>query len=188
MSRALLVPDLALEGWPSMDRYAAELARRLDVEVPREAAMPGGGRYLSRYVLYPRALRRYRPAIVHIADHAHCLRAFPGVLPTPVVPAPAASGVLLDEGRGEGRAPDVAPPDGHVQTRPLTRTLGASNPGSRQGRRGQRLATAKGLLDLLRSRSLATSIASKRFSRATRSPMRILLVGDYPRDPRLGST
>ncbi len=81
MTRALLVPDLALEHWPSMDRYAAELARRLDVDVPPEAATMRGARYLSRYWRYPRALRRYGPALVHIADHsyAHCLSAFPGV-------------------------------------------------------------------------------------------------------------
>jgi glycosyltransferase involved in cell wall biosynthesis len=81
MSRVLLVPDLTLEHWPSMDRYAAALARRLEVEVPGEAAALGGSRYLARYVRYPRALRRYRPALVHVADHsyAHCLRAFPGV-------------------------------------------------------------------------------------------------------------
>ncbi|OGT93968.1 MAG: hypothetical protein A2083_05715 [Gemmatimonadetes bacterium GWC2_71_9] len=81
MNRVLLVPDLALERWPSMDRYAAELARRLpDVEVPAEAATLRGARYLARYVRYPHALERYRPALVHVADHsyAHCLRAFPG--------------------------------------------------------------------------------------------------------------
>lgn len=82
MNRVLLVPDLALERWPSMDRYAAELARRLpEVEVPREAATLRGPRYLARYAGYPRALRRYQPSLVHVADHsyAHCLRAFPGV-------------------------------------------------------------------------------------------------------------
>ena len=78
----LLVPDLALEGWPSMDRYARELSRRLpQVEQPPEAATERGRRYLARYVRYPRALRSRRPRLVHIADHsyAHCLRAFPGV-------------------------------------------------------------------------------------------------------------
>jgi len=78
----LLVPDLALERWPSMDRYAAELARHLPgLDVPPEARRLGGPRYLARYVRYPRALRRYRPRLVHIADHsyAHCLAAFPGV-------------------------------------------------------------------------------------------------------------
>jgi len=77
----LLVPDLALERWPSMDRYAAELAQRIPgLQVPREAAALRGPRFVSRYLRYPRALGRYRPAVVHIADHsyAHCLRAFPG--------------------------------------------------------------------------------------------------------------
>lgn len=77
----LLVPDLSLERWPSMDRYARELASRLDVRVPEEAASLGGPRYLARYVRYPRKLRRYHPRIVHIADHsyAHCLDSFPGI-------------------------------------------------------------------------------------------------------------
>ena len=78
----LLVPDLALERWPSMDRYTAELARHLPgLDVPPEAQRLGGPRYLARYVRYPRALRRYSPRLVHIADHsyAHCLAAFPGV-------------------------------------------------------------------------------------------------------------
>jgi glycosyltransferase involved in cell wall biosynthesis len=78
----LLVPDLALERWPSMDRYAAAIARRVPrVTVPAEAASMTGARYLARYIRYPRALSRYHPALVHIADHsyAHCLRAFPGV-------------------------------------------------------------------------------------------------------------
>jgi glycosyltransferase involved in cell wall biosynthesis len=78
----LLVPDLALEDWPSMDRYAKELAARLPgVTVPAEAGTIGGSRYVARYVRYPHALRRYRPGTVHVTDHAyaHCLRAFPGV-------------------------------------------------------------------------------------------------------------
>jgi glycosyltransferase involved in cell wall biosynthesis len=78
----LLVPDLALEHWPSMDRYAAEVAGRIaGILVPPEAATLGGPRFYSRYVRYPRLLRRYHPAVVHIADHsyAHCLASFPGV-------------------------------------------------------------------------------------------------------------
>lgn len=80
--RVLLVPDLAVEHWPSMDRYAAALAQRLPVAVPEAVRTVDGLRYLARYVRYPRALRREpRPALVHIADHsyAHCLAAFPGV-------------------------------------------------------------------------------------------------------------
>jgi glycosyltransferase involved in cell wall biosynthesis len=64
-----------------MDRYAAEIAQRIPgLRVPREAAAMRGPRFVSRYLRYPHALRRYRPAVVHIADHsyAHCLRAFPG--------------------------------------------------------------------------------------------------------------
>jgi glycosyltransferase involved in cell wall biosynthesis len=82
MSGVLLVPDLALERWPSMDRYAGELARRIpELDVAAEARTLGGPRYLARYLRYPRALRRYRPKLVHVADHsyAHCLSAFPGV-------------------------------------------------------------------------------------------------------------
>jgi len=78
----LLVPDLALEHWPSMDRYARELATRVPAAaVPGEARTMRGPRYLARYVRYPRALRRYRPRIVHVADHsyAHCLSAFPRI-------------------------------------------------------------------------------------------------------------
>jgi len=78
----LLVPDLALERWPSMDRYAGAIAQRVQgVRLPSEAASMGGARYLARYVRYPRSLTRYHPKLVHIADHsyAHCLRAFPGV-------------------------------------------------------------------------------------------------------------
>ena len=81
MTAPLLVPDLALERWPSMDRYAAELALRIPgLQVPGEAAALRGPRFVSRYLRYPHALRRYRPSLVHIADHsyAHCLRAFPG--------------------------------------------------------------------------------------------------------------
>jgi glycosyltransferase involved in cell wall biosynthesis len=80
--RVLLVPDLAVERWPSMDRYASALAQRLPVAVPEAHRTVDGLRYLARYVRYPRALRREpRPALVHIADHsyAHCLAAFPGV-------------------------------------------------------------------------------------------------------------
>jgi len=81
-SAVLLVPDLALERWPSMDRYARELAGRIGgITVPAEAAAIAGSRYLARYRSYPKRLRRYRPALVHIADHsyAHCLASFPGV-------------------------------------------------------------------------------------------------------------
>jgi glycosyltransferase involved in cell wall biosynthesis len=82
MRDVLLVPDLALERWPSMERYAAELARRIPgVSTPAEARTLRGLRYVARYIRYPRALRRYAPALVHVADHsyAHCLSAFPSL-------------------------------------------------------------------------------------------------------------
>ncbi len=81
-SSVLLVPDLALEHWPPMDRYARELAGRIaGISVPEEAAALRGSRYWARYYRYPRLLRRYHPALVHVADHgyAHCLSSFPGV-------------------------------------------------------------------------------------------------------------
>jgi glycosyltransferase involved in cell wall biosynthesis len=81
----VLVRDLALEAWPSMDRYAVALATRLpNPTVPEEWRTLDGPRYLTRYWTYPRRLRRYRAEVVHVLDHsyAHCLRAFPG---TPAV-------------------------------------------------------------------------------------------------------
>lgn len=80
-SDVLLVPDLELERWPSMDRYARALAGSLpEVAVPDEWRTVGGPRYVARYFRYPRALRRYHPRIVHVADHSysHCLSAFRG--------------------------------------------------------------------------------------------------------------
>jgi len=82
MRDVLLVPDLALEGWRSMDRYAAALASRIaGLTAAPEARRIRGLRYQARYVSYPSLLRRYHPATVHIADHsyAHCLRSFPDV-------------------------------------------------------------------------------------------------------------
>ena len=82
MREVLLVPDLALERWRSMDRYATALASRIEgLTAAPEARRIRGLRYQARYVSYPAALRRYHPAAVHIADHsyAHCLRAFPEV-------------------------------------------------------------------------------------------------------------
>ncbi len=82
MKDALLVPDLALERWPSMDRYATEIGRRIPgLRQVEDARTLTGPRYWARYVRYPRALRKHRPELVHVADHsyAHCLSAFPGV-------------------------------------------------------------------------------------------------------------
>lgn len=79
--KAILVRDLALEKWASMDRYGEALAARIpDVVVPAEWTMTGP-RYLTRYWRYPRALRAYHGDLVHILDHsyAHCLASFPGL-------------------------------------------------------------------------------------------------------------
>jgi alpha-1,3-rhamnosyl/mannosyltransferase len=89
-----------------MDRYAAALAARIEgVTAASEAGRIGGPRYLARYVLYPAALRRHRPAAVHIADHsyAHCLRAFPGA-PSVVTLHDLFPLVVLAEGGGGLRA------------------------------------------------------------------------------------
>ena len=82
MSGVLVVPDLALERWAGVDRYAAGLAEWLpEAAQPAEARALRGPRYLARYALYPAALWGYRPALVHVLDHsyAHCLASFPGV-------------------------------------------------------------------------------------------------------------
>jgi len=82
VSGALVVPDLALERWAGVDRYAAGLARHMpEAAQPPEARSLRGPRYLARYGLYPLALWGYRPGLVHVLDHsyAHCLSSFPGV-------------------------------------------------------------------------------------------------------------
>jgi len=77
--RPVLVRDLALERWASMDRYADALAARITGAVMPDEWRMGGPRFLTRYWRYPRALRRYHGDLVHVLDHsyAHCLRAFP---------------------------------------------------------------------------------------------------------------
>lgn len=110
MTRVLLVPDLPIERWPSMDRYASRLAATLPAEHPgleialaspvapltdevadrrstpdaRAWTSPAAGelrRYLERYLVYPRRLRRRRADVLHVLDHsyAHMLRARPDV-------------------------------------------------------------------------------------------------------------
>ena len=82
MSGVLVVPDLALERWAGVDRYAAGLARWMpEAAQPPEARSLRGPRYVARYALYPLALWGYRPSLVHVLDHsyAHCLSSFPGV-------------------------------------------------------------------------------------------------------------
>lgn len=79
--KPLLVRDLALERWTSMDRYADALAERLPEATVAEGWLMGGPRYLTRYWRYPRGLEGQRGDLVHILDHsyAHCLRAFRGL-------------------------------------------------------------------------------------------------------------
>lgn len=77
--RPVLVRDLALERWPSMDRYADALEQRIPGAVVPESWRMTGSRYLARYWLYPRRLRGVTGDLVHVLDHsyAHCLASFP---------------------------------------------------------------------------------------------------------------
>ena len=101
MTGVLAVPDLALERWASMDRYAAGVARHVpEAAQPAEARALRGPRYLARYALYPLALWGYRPALVHVLDHsyAHCLASFPDIPSVVTVHD-------LQPARSDGRAP-----------------------------------------------------------------------------------
>ena len=91
--RVLLVPDLAGEQWPSMDRYASRLAHHLVALAPdldlRLAARisgptvdagggpaPGGlmrelGRYAARYLAYPARVRWMPADLMHVLDHSY---------------------------------------------------------------------------------------------------------------------
>ena len=99
MTSVLLVPDLAIERWPSMDRYALRLLHGLseeraditislgtdidsltDASAPHagtagSASPPGGTneirRYIARYLLYPMRLRRRRADVIHVLDHSY---------------------------------------------------------------------------------------------------------------------
>jgi glycosyltransferase involved in cell wall biosynthesis len=101
MKRVLLVPDLPIERWPSMDRYASRLfqhlqrhATDLDVRLAGEIStlttegnkrqsgpiplplLPAPGmqeirRYLSRYLAYPWRVRARRADLVHVLDHSY---------------------------------------------------------------------------------------------------------------------
>src|SRR6266851_839182 len=78
MPRVLLVPDLPLEHWPAMDKYAHRLHDWLEstdpgVEVRLPGPLLGPQRYVARYFFYPRRLRREarRADVVHILDHAY---------------------------------------------------------------------------------------------------------------------
>ncbi len=79
--KALLVRDLALERWISMDRYAEALAERLPGAVVADGWQLQGSRYLTRYYHYLKELRGQTGDVVHILDHsyAHCLREFQGI-------------------------------------------------------------------------------------------------------------
>ncbi len=97
--RALLAPDLPLERWPSMDRYASRLAAELErneadldvrltapisgVTVEPDGPDPGGfgrikssawrelRRYVARYWRYPRRVRHMKGDILHVLDHSY---------------------------------------------------------------------------------------------------------------------
>ena len=95
--RVLLVPDLRLEGWPSMDRYASRLAQHLaqlapdlDVRLATRVAGPtvegdGAGvvrepvtglagelrRYAARYLAYPARVRWMPADLMHVLDHSY---------------------------------------------------------------------------------------------------------------------
>ncbi len=96
MPRVLIVPDLPLERWPSMDRYALRLVDGLAEEAPGidvtlaspispltaetdETSRGGAGesdtnevrRYLARYWFYPRRVGRHRADLVHVLDHSY---------------------------------------------------------------------------------------------------------------------
>jgi glycosyltransferase involved in cell wall biosynthesis len=82
--RVTLLRDLPSEGWPSMERYADELAgalRRLGCEA-RSLVYPAPWRrlpgrlnawanYLWRTVVYPRAIRVAPGEVCHILDHTY---------------------------------------------------------------------------------------------------------------------
>ncbi|HXV86480.1 MAG TPA: glycosyltransferase family 1 protein [Gemmatimonadales bacterium] len=94
--KVLLVPDLPLESWPSMDRYASRLAHHLgrlapDLDLRLAARVSGptvesdghGGpqppagltgelrRYAARYLVYPARVRLLRADLVHVLDHSY---------------------------------------------------------------------------------------------------------------------
>ncbi|UCF41214.1 MAG: glycosyltransferase family 4 protein [Gemmatimonadota bacterium] len=98
MTSVVLVPDLPIERWPSMDRYASRLAAGLERHEPElEVSIAGkiasltvdaadggaathrlppsgvGGvrRYLARYWTYPRRVRRLPGDVMHVLDHSY---------------------------------------------------------------------------------------------------------------------
>jgi glycosyltransferase involved in cell wall biosynthesis len=101
VTRILLVPDLPLERWPSMDRYASRLAALLPGVAPDltfalagpiapltsedeagHGAVPPADRgpdsdpgevrrYFERYVRYPFRVRRQAADLLHVLDHSY---------------------------------------------------------------------------------------------------------------------
>jgi len=106
MTRVLLVPDLPIERWPAMDRYASRLVHhmegltsdfeiavatkigRLTVDQPSTAQGERKSaprplplepsfnpsqirRFLARYWLYPRRVRRAPADVLHVLDHSY---------------------------------------------------------------------------------------------------------------------
>lgn len=101
--KPILVRDLALEHWISMNRYAEALAPRVPGAVVPDAWTMKGPRYLTRAFLYPRALRawRHHGDLVHVLDHsyAHCLRSFRGLPSLVTVHDLLPLRVLAEDGR-----------------------------------------------------------------------------------------
>ena len=96
MPKVLIVPDLPVEHWPSMDRYALRLVDGLAEEAPGidvtlaspispltaetdESSHAAAGesdrsevrRHLARYWSYPRRIGRHRADLVHVLDHSY---------------------------------------------------------------------------------------------------------------------
>ncbi len=87
MMKVALFPDLKLEGWPSMDLYAARLwenlphymdgadISRADAGLPgmlvRDSAFTRPSRYFCRYLLYPALARTVKADVYHVLDHSY---------------------------------------------------------------------------------------------------------------------
>ena len=105
MAKVLVIPDLPVERWPSMDRYASRIVHHLEREAATfEIAVAGEiaslttangkgpgrrdsgkgsrrladetsttemRRYIARYWLYPRRIRRMAGDALHVLDHSY---------------------------------------------------------------------------------------------------------------------
>lgn len=77
--RVLLVPNLRLEGWRAMDRYAEALAHFLPAALPHAASVttlpdpgyPAWARYAARWLAYPRTINWNDWDVVHVLDHSY---------------------------------------------------------------------------------------------------------------------